>query len=87
MDMELLSLMLAIIYRESLLKVDVREKDAIFEKMEAIMKVSFEIVLLMVSENFVMDTDTNMKANGRLTSLMGVDKLSTKMEVDIMANF
>lgn len=86
MDMELSSLMLAIIYKESLLKVDVKEKDDIFEKMEAIMKVNFETVLLMALGNFVMEMGTNTKVSGRLINLMVGDKLSTRMEVDIMAN-
>ena len=86
MDMELSSLMLAIIYKESLLKVDVKEKGDIFEKMEVIMKGNFETVLLMALENFVMEMDISTKVNGRLINLMVVDKLSTRMEVDIMAN-
>ena len=86
MDMELSSLMLVIIYKESLLKVDVKEKDDIFEKMEAIMKGNFETVLLMALENFVMEMDISTKVNGRLINLMVVDKLSTRMEVDIMVN-
>ena len=86
MDMELSSLMLAIIYKESLLKVDVKVKDDIFEKMEVIMKGSFETVLLMVLENLVMEMGTSTKVSGRLINLMVVDKLSTRMEVDIMAN-
>jgi hypothetical protein len=86
MDMELSSLMLVIIYKESLLKVDVKAKDDIFEKMEVIMKGSFETVLLMVLENFVMEMGTSTKVSGRLIKLMVVDKLSTRMEVDIMAN-
>lgn len=86
MDMELSSLMLVIIYKESLLKVDVKEKDDIFEKMEVIMKGNFETVLLMALENFVMEMGTNTKVNGRLINIMVVDKLSTRMEVDIMAN-
>lgn len=86
MDMELSSLMLVIIYKESLLKVDVKEKDDIFEKMEAIMKVNFETVLLMALGNFVMEMGTNTKVSGRLINLMVGDKLSTRMEVDIMVN-
>jgi len=87
MDMELFSLILAIIYKESLFKGDVKEKVATFEKMEAIMKGSFETVLLMDLENFVMGTDTSMKANGKRINLMAADKLFTAMEVDIMDNF
>lgn len=64
-----------------------REKDATLEKMEAIMKGSFETVLLMDSGSFVMVTGTNMKANGKLISPMAVDRLFTVMEVDIMASF
>ncbi len=86
MDMELSSLMLVIIYKESLLKVDVKEKDDIFEKMEAIMKGNFETVLLMALGNFVMEMGTNTKVSGRLINLMVGDKLSTRMEVDIMVN-
>lgn len=86
MDMELSSLMLVIIYKESLLKVDVKEKGDIFEKMEVIMKGNFETVLLMALENFVMEMGISTKVSGRLTNLMVVDKLSTRMEVDIMAN-
>ena len=86
MDMELSSLMLAIIYKESLLKVDVKEKGDIFEKMEVIMKGNFETVLLMALENFVMEMGICTKVNGRLINPMVVDKLSTRMEVDIMAN-
>jgi len=86
MDMELLSLMLVIIYKESLLKVDAKEKDAIFEKMEVIMKGNFETVLLMALENSVMEMGISTKVSGRLINLMVVDKLSTRMEVDIMAN-
>ena len=86
MDMELSSLMLAIIYKESLLKVDVKEKGDIFEKMEVIMKGNFETVLLMALENFVMEMGISTKVNGRLINPMVVDKLSTRMEVDIMAN-
>lgn len=86
MVMEPLSSILAIIFKESLLKGDVKEKDDTFEKMEVIMKESFETVLLMASENFAMDMDTSMKVNGRLISLMAVDKPSTRMGADIMVN-
>lgn len=75
-----------IIYKESLLKADVKVKDGIFERMEVIMKVNFEIVLPMASVNFAMDTDINMRVNGRQISLMAVDKRSTRMEADIMVS-
>lgn len=75
-----------IIYKESLLKADVKVKDGIFERMEVIMKGNFEIVLPMASVNFAMDTDINMRVNGRQISLMAVDKRSTRMEADIMVS-
>jgi hypothetical protein len=82
----LLSSILVIIYKESLLKADVKVKDGIFERMEVIMKGNFEIVLPMASVNFAMDTDINMRVNGRQISLMAVDKRSTRMEADIMVS-
>ncbi len=75
-----------IIYKESLFKADVKVKDGIFERMEVIMKGNFEIVLPMASVNFAMDTDINMRVNGRQISLMAVDKRSTRMEADIMVS-
>lgn len=86
MGTALLSSILVIIYKESLLKADVKVKDGIFERMEVIMKGNFEIVLPMASVNFAMDTDINMRVNGRQISLMAVDKRSTRMEADIMVS-
>lgn len=57
------------------------------KKMEAIMKVILEIMLLMGMENTSILADINIRVNGKIIFQMEKAKHYIQMDQDIMANF
>lgn len=85
--MENCILIMETFYKDSSRTADAKEKEDGSSPMEAIMKVTLKIMLLMDMESILTSMDTNMKVNGKIIFQMEKEKLNTQMEVDTTDNF